>query len=193
MGLGTYAPPDCRGHGSGGVRAIRPGLALLFIQLVLVLSIAGKYLYERQTRPRVWVRAAQFDPALPLRGRYLALQLLVNACGLPPEAGSKYPPFYRGPRSWQWNVSLVADNGKLVPMLAPQSQQVLIISGGRPCDRATLSPQAMLFIPDRAELPLPLKPGQDLWVEVTVPAAGPPRPLQIAVSSADGFRPLKLD
>jgi hypothetical protein len=175
------------------VRAIRPGLALFFIQLVLVLSIAGKYLYERQTRPRVWVRAAQFDPALPLRGRYLSLQLLVDACGLPREAGSKYPPFYRGPRSWQWNVSLVAQNGKLVPMVAPQSRQMLIVNGGRPCDRATLSPQAMLFIPDRAEVPLPLKPGQDLWVEVTVPATGPPRPLQIAISSADGFRPLKLD
>jgi hypothetical protein len=51
----------------------------------------------------------------------------------------------------------------------------------------------MFFIPDRTRLPLPLKPGQDLWVEVTLPPSGPPRPIQIAISSADGFRPLKFD
>ena len=60
------------------MKTIRPGLILFFVQLVLVLSVAGKYLYERQTRPRVWTRATQFDPNLPLRGRYLALQLLLD-------------------------------------------------------------------------------------------------------------------
>jgi hypothetical protein len=175
------------------VRAIRPGLILLFVQLVLVLSVAGKYLYERETRPRVWVRATQFDPALPLRGRYLALRLLLDACGLPREAARTFPQYYRGPGSWRWNVTLSADHGKLVPTVAPQGRQLLTLVDGRPCNRATLNGQEMLFIPDRAELPLPLKPGQDLWVEVTLPASGAPRPLQIAVSSAEGFRPLKLN
>ena len=59
------------------------GVVLLAIQLVLVLSIAAKYVYERKTCPRVWVRTAQFDPDLPFRGRYLALRLAVDACGLP--------------------------------------------------------------------------------------------------------------
>ena len=80
------------------MRAIRPGLILLLVQLVLVLSVAGKYLYERQTRPRVWTRATQFDPALPLRGRYLALQLLVDACGLPRD-GEHTIQLYSGSRS----------------------------------------------------------------------------------------------
>jgi hypothetical protein len=175
------------------VRAIRPGLILFFVQLVLVLSVAGKYLYERQTRPRVWTRATQFDPVLPLRGRYLALRLLVDACALPREAARAFPPYYRGPVSWRWNVSVNAENGKLRPMLAPQGRQMLTLTGGKSCTRATLDTPALLFIPDRAQLPLPLKPGQDLWVEVTVPATGPPRPIQIAVSSAEGFRPLKVD
>ena len=48
-------------------------VALLVAQALLVLSIAGKYLYERKACPRVWVRSAQYDPNLPLRGRYLSL------------------------------------------------------------------------------------------------------------------------
>jgi hypothetical protein len=176
------------------VRAIRNGLVLLFLQLLLVLSVAGKYLYERQTRPRVWTRATQFDPALPLRGRYLGVTLLLDACGLPRETSRRFPQYYRGrPISWQWKVSLSADNGRLRPTVDPHSGQILTLLDGKPCDRATLNSQEMLFIPDNAQLPFPLKPGQDLWVEVTLPASGPPRPLQVAVQSAEGFRPLKLD
>jgi len=42
------------------------GLALLAVQLVLVLSIAGKYVYERKACPRVWVRTAKIDPNLTM-------------------------------------------------------------------------------------------------------------------------------
>src|SRR5579863_10026160 len=71
--------------GGGGMNGDRMGraVALLVVQAVLVLSIAGKYVYERKTCPRVWVRAAQYDPNMPLRGRYLALRLALDACGLP--------------------------------------------------------------------------------------------------------------
>jgi hypothetical protein len=175
------------------MKGIRPGLILFFVQLVLVLSVAGKYLYERETRPRVWTRAAQFDPGFPLRGRYLALRPEVDVCSLPREAARPSPQYYRGPLSWQWNVSLSARDGKLAPTVDPRSRETVTLMKGRPCDRAPLSGQEMLFIPDRAQLPLPLKPGQELWVEVTLPASGPPRPLQIALSSAEGFHPLKLN
>jgi hypothetical protein len=49
------------------------------------------------------------------------------------------------------------------------------------------------FIPDTAKPPFPLQKGQELWVEVTVPAAGPPRPIQLALSGSDGFHPLRFD
>ena len=55
------------------------GVVVLVVQVVLVLSIAGKYVYERKVCPRVWVRTAQIDPNLPFRGRYLALRL-VGGC-----------------------------------------------------------------------------------------------------------------
>jgi hypothetical protein len=179
------------------MRAIRPGLILLLVQLALVLSVAGKYLYERQNRPRVWTRAAQFDPALPLRGRYLALQLVLDACGLPRDAEHTIHQYGGSHSFWQWNVSLIAANGKLVPRLekrwSPRGGGTLTLLADKPCDRATLSSEEMLFIPDRAHPPLPLLPGQELWVEVTLPPSGPPRPIQIALSSAEGFHPLKLD
>lgn len=175
------------------MRAIQQGLVLLFVQLLLVLSVAGKYLYERQTRPRVWTRAIQFDPALPLRGRYLALTLVLDACGLPRETPRRFPQYYGGPSSWRWDVSLTAVNGNLLPKVDPHSRQTVTLPDGKPCNRATLNSQEMLFIPESAQLPFPLKPGQDLWVEVTLPASGPPRPLQIALSSGEGFHPLKLN
>jgi hypothetical protein len=178
------------------VKAIRAGLILVLIQLVLVLSVAGKYLHERETRPRVWTRAAQFDPSLPLRGRYLALQPMLDACGLPRDAEHTIPGYSGGHPFWRWDVSLTAASGKLVPRLekswSPRAGGTLTLFADKPCDQATLSNEVMFFIPDRARVPFPLRAGQELWVEVTLPPSGPPRPIQIALSSAGGFRPLNL-
>jgi hypothetical protein len=52
------------------------GLILAALQCALVLSLSGKLLYDRQTCPRVWLLTTQYDPNLPIRGRYLALRLV---------------------------------------------------------------------------------------------------------------------
>jgi hypothetical protein len=176
-------------------------ITLLVVQAVLVLSIAGKYLYERKTCPRVWVRSAQYDPNLVLRGRYLSLQLMVDACALPRDeahhvgaiVGSNPPDL----GYWQWNVRPIAQNGKLVPVPAsynesPEMTDTLTLWGRRPCDRATLDKQLDYYIPDTAQTPFPLKPGEELWVEVTVPPLGPPRPIQLALAKDGAFTPLAL-
>ena len=178
------------------MKAMRAGLILVLVQVVLVLSVAGKYLYERETRPRVWTRATQFDPSLPLRGRYLALQLMVNACGLPRDAEHTISGYAGGHPFWRWNVSLTAVNGKLVPRLekswSPRAG-TLTLFADKSCEQATLSDGVLLFIPDRARVPFPLPPGQELWVEVTLPPSGPPRPIQMALSNGESFHPLKLN
>src|SRR5271168_2591082 len=149
------------------MRILRPGLILLAVQLILVSSVAGKYLYERQTCPRVWNRATQFDPNLPLRGRYLALQLMLDSCDMPHDKAHVLPGYSPGGKWWQWKVSLSAINGKLVPNLADtsgstlgavRSTETLTLPPNTPCKRATLNTETMLFIPDRARSPLPLKP-----------------------------------
>jgi hypothetical protein len=172
------------------------GLILLAVQLVLVLSIVGKYVYERKVCPRVWVRTAQVDPGLPFRGKYLALRLAVDSCALP--RGEKgfvrgIGPGGSGERSWR--VRLEAKDDKLVAVLAgdkvkPELTEELTLWGNQSCNSATLRDPADYFIGDRAKSPFPLKPKEELWVEVTVPPSGPPRPIQLAISGESGFRPL---
>ena len=65
------------------------GLILAVFQCLLALSLSGKLLYDRATCPRVWVKTAQWDPNLPIRGRYLALRLV-------PERGAPWFAFTNG-------------------------------------------------------------------------------------------------
>jgi len=180
-------------------------VALLVVQAALVLSIAGKYLYERKVCPRVWVRAAQYDPSLVFRGRYLALQLTVDACALPRDKAEHMGGVFNGPHVhfppdqsfWRWNVRPVAQDGKLVPLLAsgtdrPEVIDTVMLRGDRPCDRATLSEAVEYFVSDATKGPFPPGPKQELWVEVTVPPSGPPRPIELALAEDGVFTPLKL-
>jgi hypothetical protein len=168
-------------------------ILLIVIQCVLVSSIAAKYLYERATRPRVWVRAAQYDPELPMRGRYLALQPEVDVCGLTPAS----PAFDNGTPGW-YEVRLVARDGKLVAEDAhdrlPRGyfSRVMVIDRTH-CERAPVWPAIDYFVPENARSPFPLKPGQELWVEVTVPPSGPPRAIQLALSDNGKWEPLKFE
>jgi hypothetical protein len=185
-------------------KPIRAAAILLIVQLLLVLSIAGKYLYERKTRPRIWVLSSQYDPNMPLRGRYLALQLLVDACALPRDQAHLTPGYENHEVRmeehgfWRWTVSLQIENGHLVPKLedpakGPRDTQELMLYTNEPCNQVPLRTQLDYFIPDTAKGPFPVKPGQQLWVEVTMPPSGPPRPIQLAISSEAGFQPLHLD
>jgi hypothetical protein len=179
----------------------RRGVILLVVQAALVLSIAGKYLYERKTCPRVWVRAAQYDPNMPLRGRYLALQLSVDACGLPQDVAHRLGGFAQpgvpgDATSWRWRVRPVVQNGKLLVVPAgydetPELTEDVTLLANRPCDRAALSEAVEYFIADTAQGMPVLKRGEELWVEVTVPPLGPPRPIQLAVSKEGAFTPVK--
>ena len=63
--------------------ATRTGIVVGVLQCMLALSVTGKLFYDRATRPRVWVKTAPWDPNLPIRGRYLSLQLV-------PELGAEY-------------------------------------------------------------------------------------------------------
>ena len=66
------------------MNSVRKGVLLGALQVLLVLSLGAKLLYDRLTRPRVWVLAAVYDPELPIRGRYIAERLQM------PTEGFKY-------------------------------------------------------------------------------------------------------
>ena len=90
----------------------RKGLLLAAIQLAIVLSLGAKLLYDRAVRPRTWARTENFDPDLPIRGRYLALTLRVI-----PEGFSYQPASQPGASDWwinrQWGY-LSARKNQLV-------------------------------------------------------------------------------
>jgi len=65
------------------VNALRKGIVLGVLQSALVLSLTGKLFYDRDARPRIWVKTQRYDPDLPIRGRYLSLMLA-------PDGGSTY-------------------------------------------------------------------------------------------------------
>ena len=46
------------------------------------------------------------------------------------------------------------------------------------------------YIAEHAADPTRLKAGQELWIEVTVPPQGPPRPLQLALKDNGAWKPL---
>ncbi len=80
------------------------GVAVALLHILIVTSLGGKLLYDRAHRPRVWVRTGSVDPDLPIRGRYVTLQLAVQA-----------PWFKAGPNSYAHNdVRLEVESGSLV-------------------------------------------------------------------------------
>jgi hypothetical protein len=98
---------------------------------------------------------------------------------------------------WEWNTTLKARNGKLVAVLDgkpvnPSETQHITHTEGTPCDQALLHSDTDFYIPDTTTLPLTHAPNQTLWVLVTVPRTGPPRPIELAVSDPSGFHPLSV-
>jgi hypothetical protein len=185
-------------------------LLLLAIQLAIVLSIAGKYLYERWTSPRVWTRTVAYDPALPMRGRHLSVQLIVDGCqstlpsaeqaamprdmnGLP--TGKTYS--IRAAQPVQFAARLKVDGDKLLAIRIPEAEnqaggQMVSAWPGSACTDLRLSAPEDFYIAEHAANPAPVHAGQELWVEVTVPPTGPPRPIQLALKDNGVWKPLAM-
>ncbi|HTW81653.1 MAG TPA: hypothetical protein VME23_19050 [Terracidiphilus sp.] len=191
----------------GRVQLSGAAVAVLGFQLALVVSIAGKYLYERETCPRVWTRAAAYDPEMPMRGRYLSTQLEVDGCGstLPSAAHAQFPrdingavkpgPYkVRGPQV-SFEAKLRVENNRLVAVRLEgeqaQSEGLEVwANDDTPCDKMHLRETTDFFLAEHAPDPLALKRGQELWIEVTLPPKGAPRPIQLAIKDNGVWKPL---
>jgi len=115
---------------------MKKSLLLASIQIALALSVTAKFAYDRETLPRTWVRAEAYDPSLPIRGRYVRLQL-------------------RG-------------------------------------DSEALRVPVVFFIPPNVPDPSRRNTGEELWVEVSIPKRGSPRPIQLGVKKDGVLTPLDL-
>ncbi|HJV23733.1 MAG TPA: hypothetical protein VJ570_13605 [Holophagaceae bacterium] len=181
---------------------LRKGLLLGSIQLLLLLSLGGKLLLDRATRPRFWLRAAPVDPDLPIRGRYVSLRVEVPIR----ETDWKGRPSRREEVDWEdryaWTqVDLQVEGSQVraVPTTSgPTAHRVMggagIAPGPGQAPRAsvTLEESLAFFIPEHVPDPSRRAPGEELWVEVTLPKKGPLRPIRLAVAKNGAFTPLDL-
>ena len=183
-------------------------LVLLAIQLALVSSIAAKYLYQRWRCPRVWTQAVAYDPELVMRGRYLSLQLIVDGCQSTLPSG-KQATFQRtingevtgtryaigADRPVQFAATIQVQGNKLVAIRVPDPEiqlkgQSVTALHGSSCEAMRVDKPVNFYITEHAASPLPVKTGDELWIEVTVPPKGPPRPIQLALKEKGVWRPL---
>lgn len=169
--------------------ALGKGAAVALIHVLIVLSLGGKLLYDRATRPRLWVQTASVDPDLPIRGRYLTLSLQVHAPDH--DAGPKPGPQYYYPTQY---VVVTVENGQLVAHKSEKPTGMSIFTWSRQpnplgSDVFLLSPAVDFFLPEHALGPH-LNRGDELWAEVTVPRKGPPRPIQLAIKRGTEWIPL---
>jgi hypothetical protein len=170
---------------------LQKGLLFAVIQVLLVSSLGAKLLWDRGTSPRGWAATRGYDPDLPIRGRYINISLLVKADAVfPPSQNSATSPGY-GSR----NVDLVVDSGRVAAVPAdhytgltvstPQSRDGEVL--------ATLSPPVVYFLPEHAADPMRNKPAGALYLEVTLPPKGPPRPIRFGTKVGSEIVPVATE
>ena len=190
------------------MKLAKTSLVVLAIQLALVSSIAAKYLYQRWTCPRVWTRTVANDPEMVMRGRYLSVQLTVNGCEstLPSaeeaamprnldgvQTGKKFT--IRAAQPVRFPAQLKVEGNKLVAIRIPEADsgsggQMVAAWPGSSCEDLRLDEPVDFYLAEHAVNPTPVRAGQELWIEVTVPPKGPPRPIQLALKVGGAWKPL---
>jgi hypothetical protein len=169
--------------------ALRKGLLLAALHVALVCSLGAKLLYDRATRPRVWIQVATYDPNLPIRGRYLMFSLQLPGAGFAPREN---PQPYSSPFSPD-RCDLTMRNGALTAVANPEGEfwvNVRLIDA-QPV--AIVNTQTPFFIPEHAIVPVPRGDALELWIEATLPGKGPPRPIRLAAKKNGVLTPLPLN
>ena len=174
------------------MRPLTKSIVAAAIQVLIVCSLGAKLLYDRHTRPQVWFKTARYDPNLPIRGRYLALQLELNDPRSPEELTKKFgaEPQYAWTGYGYECGSIVARDG--VPDVVFDNSPTYdcdnlrfgrwTTAGG--AMHLRLEQPLLFFIPDTAQDPTGTRTGEETWVLATIPRKGPPRPIALGLKKA---------
>lgn len=159
---------------------LQRGLLAGLLQMSLVGSVGAKFALDRSSYPRVWVATAPVDPELPIRGRYVRLRVRVEVLHSEPSAGDA--------RFFQ--AHLEAGDHEIVAVEDENGRHRITSAScaDGPCWQLW-SPLAY-FIPEGAVDPSLRASGEELWVEVTLPPKGPPRPIRLGVRKDGALTPL---
>jgi hypothetical protein len=171
------------------------GILLAAVQVAMVLSLGVKLLADRARYPHVWAETVAYDPEAIIRGRYLSLRLRVKALDATDENA---PGSFGAGRTVgsMHEVRLGVENEELVAHATSDSTGLYVL---KMTARNQAEPASVLqhpvefFISEHAEDPSRPPAGQELWVEVTVPPKGPPRPIRLGIKKGGVLTPLSLD
>lgn len=180
------------------MKPLRKGLLVALLHVIIVSSLGAKLLYDRWHRPRIWVKVANYDPDLPIRGRYLSLNLEIPTESI---AITRVPQSYGKDKDRQplyfehatpYRCDLVFRNGTLIAVgnelgeyglwvrQRPNQPSVVVVDTGTP-----------FFIPEHLETGA-IRAAQELWMEATIPRKGPPRPIRLAMKKDGVLTPFTL-
>lgn len=169
--------------------ALLRGVLLAATQVALIAAVGGKLLYDRATLPRAWVEAAGVDPDLPIRGRYVALGLLFPAASGAPAGTDDYACGRIELRNGQ--PVAVFERDAAVPMQRAGVRPVCFTDrAGAEGAQWLLADPVAFFLPEHAPDPTrDVRPGE-LWVEVTLPPHGAPRPIRLGLKRDGAIHPI---
>lgn len=181
------------------MKALHKGLAVALLHVLIVSSLGAKLLYDRSHRPRVWVRVANYDPDLPIRGRYLNLNLEIPMEGItinrslsPYGKDKNGNPIYfesatpsRCDLVLRHSVLTAVGNqdGEYWTFVRQREGQpsVLVVGTNTP-----------FFIPEHLDTGA-IRASAELWMEATIPRKGPPRPIRLAAKKNGVMVPFNID
>ncbi len=192
------------------MRPLTKGIAVALIQVLIVCSLGAKLLYDRRTRPQAWFKTARYDPNLPIRGRYVSLQIELNDSRSAEEVDRKFANEIGTMENQRFSrfTSFGRECGSIELRDGTPFARFDDDSSTWDCDNLTfdrwkpgseirlrLSEPILFFIPDTAKDPTGLNLGEEMWVLATIPRKGPPRPIALGVKKAGekDIRPLGLD
>jgi hypothetical protein len=178
-------------------KLLRKGLLVAALHVAIVASLGAKLVVDRATRPRAWARAAPFDPELPIRGRYLRLRIEapagkgIDLVRPAEQAVSGAPRGIPQPTSpARVPIELAVQDQQLVAVRSDRGRQWAIVSERDGRQIAVLEEPVAYFIAEHVPDPSIRKAGEELWVEVTIPRQGGPRPIRIGIKKNGVLTPL---
>ena len=159
------------------------GLLLALVHVALVGSLGAKLLVDRARLPHAWARTMPFDPSTPLRGRYVRLGVEIPLAGGVAEEGSYA----------ESSVRLRAVDDRVIGEIdSARGALRLQLRREDGAWSSRLAEPVPFFIPEHVPDPSVRAAGEELWVELTLPAKGSPRPIRLGVMRAGTLTPLEL-